>query len=181
MSLEQRIQEININTPAAQEPVTAPVETSASAAPKKPLTDKQLLQEQEFAIPVTTEYMSEWFALAAENKKRADREMQMRKNIIKQKFPTVVEGANNKVPLDNGWILQATGKVTRKLDEGAFKAIKQELIDANIPVDMIVKYKPELSKTIWKALNEDQTHLFAQCIVEVTASPTIEIKMPKRK
>lgn len=108
------------------------------------------------------------------------KEMEMRKNIFAKYFPEPVEGAANKQPLNDGFVLQATHTINRSIDKAALTANGQALIEANIPVDDLVEWKPSLKKSNWNKLSDEQKQLFAPCITEREGSPKLEIKKPKR-
>lgn len=107
------------------------------------------------------------------------REMLLRKRIFTAFFPAPHEGTN-KAPLANGWELKGGYTLNREVDGGAFLTMRQKFLESGIRVDDIVRFKPELAKTVYNGLVEAQRHLFDQCLVIKEGSPTLEILLPAK-
>lgn len=109
-------------------------------------------------------------------------EMQLRKEVFAEAFPTPIEGTN-KLALDDAHQLTAQYKLNRKLDDAALIVSGQALYDQGVPLDKLVVYKPELKVAEFKALQTEDNakfQLFAQLVTESPGSPTLSITMPKR-
>lgn len=115
-------------------------------------------------------------------KKAADKavleERSARSAMINAIFPNVEEGAGNEFVIGYGFMLKVTGVITRKLDVGALDAIK-----TTIPTDVydaVIRTKPELSVTGWKALPASAKNLFATCVTEEPGTSSAKI-IPMKK
>ena len=126
------------------------------------------------------ELVHEWFKL---NESLADlkaKEMELRKQVMANCFPSPKEGSGNKLSLGDGYIVQMDHKISRKLDETAFLASRAQLEADGFETDKLVKTKLELSDTIFKKLNDEQKHTFAQFVTEKPGSGSIKVVKPKR-
>lgn len=124
------------------------------------------------------ERLSNWYKLSKELKLLRVKEMLLRKSLFATMFPDPDEGVN-KYDLDDGYVVKGTYALERKIDQGAFDAMKEKLIEAEVKVDAIVTYAPSLAKKVYNALNEDQVNLMDQCLIIKPASPSMEIVKPK--
>ena len=106
-------------------------------------------------------------------------EMQLRKAIFARVFPAPTEGTN-KADLTDGWVIKATYKIDRKFDEAALPAVLEALKPLNVAVDSLVRYKPELVITFYKALPVAAKTLLDQALTSKPASPTLELVPPKK-
>lgn len=128
---------------------------------------------------VTTDDILEWQESVKQLRLIKAREMLLRRRIFTAFFPTPHEGTN-KAPLANGWELKGGYTLNREVDGGAFMSMRPQLLVAGIRVDDIVRFKPELAKTVYNELVEGQRHLFDQCLVIKEGSPTLEIVLPAK-
>ena len=125
-------------------------------------------------------YLDEWFQAQTELSKLRAKEALMRKKIFETVFTEPNEGAANKHQLGEGFILQATHVINRKVDVAALESSKKGLENDGISVDGLITYKPELNKKAWNMLSDEDKHKFAVCLTERAGSPKLEIKQPKR-
>ena len=133
------------------------------------------------AIPtVAQEDLNEWFGLASRLKTMKKREMELRKKIFTGAFPHPTEGTNS-FALEGNYKLKGTYKLDRQVDMAAFQALSEEMKGADIAADGMIKLKPSLIASEYKRLNDEQRHVFDQCIIIKPGSPTLEIIPPKKK
>lgn len=129
---------------------------------------------------VTMEDIIAWDKAAKELVAAKNTEMLLRTRVFKGKFPTPVEGTNS-VPLLNDYVLKAKYELNRSVDIEAVKTLAEELKTAGVDVTEVIRYKPELSVTAYKALNKDQKEVFDQCLTIKPGTPSLEIVLPKKK
>ena len=122
--------------------------------------------------------LSEWWLTTQELKVVKATESTLRKDVFEKAFPNPVEGTN-KINLGSGWQLKATYGYNRKVIPDMLFENTEQLINLEVPIDMLVKYKPEISVTIYKLLTDEQKKLFDQCIMVTPGSPSLEVVMPK--
>ncbi|CAB4168948.1 hypothetical protein UFOVP1516_25 [uncultured Caudovirales phage] len=124
-----------------------------------------------------------WYKMQEDLKILREAEASLRSEIFKAAFPTPKEGTN-KVELGDGWILNATMPITRKVDLAAFLAMKEQLEEAHISPDKMVKFLPELELKQYRCLTEDEIQLVDQFLIIKEGSPQMKVVLPasaKRK
>lgn len=107
-------------------------------------------------------------------------ELALRKELASKAFPTPVEGSGNKLPLTDGWILQMDYPINRKVDEALLLNLKPQLLEHGIPVDDLVRYKPDLATGAYRKLTDEQRAEFDAVLEIKPGTPALEVKLPKR-
>lgn len=121
-----------------------------------------------------------WSQLQADLASVKAAEMLLRTKIFKALFPNPVEGTNS-VPLGTeGWVVKAQYKIDRTPDVALLTAKAAELREKGVPVDSLIRTKPELAKTEYNKLTDEQRHEFDQVLTIKPGAPAIEIVLPKR-
>lgn len=128
---------------------------------------------------VTQDDLNHWFELTKQLENVKKQEMDLRKKIFAFYFQHPKEGTNT-APLTDGWVLRGQYKIDRKIDEATLLTLAPMLREKGVPVDSLVKYKPELATTVFRTLTLDQLKLFEQVMVSKPGSPSLEIVLPKR-
>ena len=107
-------------------------------------------------------------------------ELQLRKQIFAEAFPTPTEGSKeNKMDLAGGWILQGDHKVNRKVDEAVVRTLAT--MDNAAPlVDKCFNFKPSLVLGEFKKLEGDDLILLADAVTETPGTPGLKVVLPKR-
>jgi hypothetical protein len=118
-----------------------------------------------------------WYKMQDDLKILRDAESSLRNEIFKDAFPSPKEGTN-KVDLGEGWILNATLPITRKVDIAAFLAMKEQLEEAHISPDKMVKFLPELELKQYRCLTEEEVHLVDQFLIIKEGSPQMKVVLP---
>lgn len=143
---------------------------------------KQYIPDEEFNS-MSAEHMQ----VSAQLETLKAREIELRNNLIKKVFPRGVSEGTHNVILPEGWVMKVQGKTNISVDPAAVEATKQLIEDAvkegkvtGFTFDEVIKYKPELSKSGWNALSEDQKHLLRNCLSEKAGQASIEFTKPKR-
>jgi hypothetical protein len=122
--------------------------------------------------------LNEWWLTTQELKFVKAAESALRKDVFEKAFPKPVEGTN-KINLGSGWQLKATYGYNRKVITDVLFENTEQLIKLEVPIDMLIRYKPEISVTIYKLLTDEQKKLFDQCITVTPGSPALELVTPK--
>ena len=122
--------------------------------------------------------LKKWSDMAEELKQLKAKEAALRLKLFKSVFVEPKEGTN-KFNLAAGYILKATLPINRKVDIVAFEAMKDQLIAAHIKADKLVTFKPELSVSQYRALDEEELKLVDQFLIISEGSPQMEIVLPK--
>lgn len=123
--------------------------------------------------------LPEWYLITKKIAPLRDSESAMRKSIFSMAFPEPKEGTNS-LKLADGYVLKGVYGFNRKIDNDVLTNIFEKLTEAEIPIDMLVKYKPEVKVTIYKELSEHQRKLFDECLTIEPASPSLKVEKPKR-
>lgn len=132
------------------------------------------------ANAVTQADLDAWSKMQTELGALKSAEMLLRMKIFKGLFPNPVEGTNS-VPLgDQGWVIKAKYPINRKPDVALLTARAQELREAGIPLDTVIRTIPELATGEYRKLTEDQQKLLDQVMEVKPGSPALEIVLPKR-
>lgn len=105
-------------------------------------------------------------------------ERAIRKQIV-DAFEHKQEGSKNEIGLANGYTLKMTYKLKREIDEPALKNLYQELEEAKVPVEMLIKQKPQLELKIYRALTEEQKQVVDKALIIKEDSALVEIIPPK--
>lgn len=118
-----------------------------------------------------------WYKMQEDLKILRDEENKLRIEIFKAAFPDPKEGTN-KVDLKEGWVLNATMPISRKVDLAAFLAMKEQLDEAGISSDKMVKFLPELELKQYRCLTEEEVQLVDQFLIIKEGSPQMKIVLP---
>lgn len=129
---------------------------------------------------VTQEDLAEWYRLQDQLKSIKNSEMLLRQKIFKGFFPTPVEGTNSH-ELPDGYVVKATHKLNREIDQGALGAYRERLTEQGVNVDSLLSWKPSLVTAEYRKLTAEQRMLFDACLNIKPGSPSIEIVKPKVK
>lgn len=124
--------------------------------------------------------LARWFELTTKMDEIKAEEIALRKELFAGAFPDPTEGsAKNKLPLDDGFILQGDYKINRSVDAAVVSALAKG--DNTAPlVGKLIDYKPSLVLKEWKALTDDDLKLVADMVIEKPGTPTLKIVKPKR-
>lgn len=131
------------------------------------------------APEVTQEELNEWFTLQNTIADLSTREKELRAKIFASKFPNPKEGTN-KFALSEGWVLNGQYIINRKVDIASLKNHEEDLANAKVPTDLIFKYVPELVKSAYNHLSDEQKKIVDACLIIKPGMPQLEIKLPKR-
>lgn len=129
---------------------------------------------------VTMEDLIAWQALAEQLSKVKAAEMLLRVKIFKGKFVDPKEGTN-KVPLNDGWVLNGERKIDRKVDIAMVNALAipdGPFVQAGINPALLIDWKPELKLSAYRELTVEQREVFDQALTIKDGSPTLKIVLP---
>lgn len=119
--------------------------------------------------------LSEWNRLRNELAALKQKEMLLRKALWTRMFAEPVEGTN-KFDLGDGFEVSGTHKIERKVDLASYQNLVEHLRHEGVPVDTLVKWKPELAISEYRKLNEDQAKKFDHILIISEGSPSMEIR-----
>lgn len=132
------------------------------------------------AMPLA-DAIAEWWRVDQHLADVKARELELRKRIFAEAFPSPTEGsANNKLPLSEGWILQGDYKINRSVDEAVVTSLRNMGPNVAALVDSVIRWKPEIRLKEWKALAQEDKILLSDLVVEKPGTPALEVKLPKR-
>lgn len=128
----------------------------------------------------TDELTTEWWAASQSLEAIKVRELALRNELFKRQFPNPVEGsAENKVPLGDGYILQADHKINRNVDEAVVSALMKG-DNTRALAEKVFRYKPDLVLKEFKALSPEDKKIIADAVTEKPGTPALKIVLPKR-
>lgn len=107
-----------------------------------------------------------------------EREMEMRKHIVSSQFDEDKVGTQN-VELGNGWKLKAVTTVRYNVERDTEKVddVLDQLEDWQ--AERLVKWKPELSVSEYKKLDDADREKVDSILTIVPGSPTLTLVAPK--
>lgn len=138
-----------------------------------------LLEAFELQQKALSQKLWEWSQTAAELERVKAKEMTLRKELFGQIFPDPREGVN-KADLPQGWKVNGTYKLDRKVDEVALPSVLEKLLARGVgqAVDLI-KVKPELVVKVYKGLKDEDRYIMDQALIIKPGAPSLELIPPK--
>jgi len=127
----------------------------------------------------TAQDIYDWYEAAEQLKALKNKEMLLRTKVFQAKFPAPEEGTNS-TPLDNGWVLKGKYGYNRDLDMDAISTMADELREAGVVMENLIRHKPELITTAYRCLTQEQRNLVDNCLRIKPSTPSLEIVLPKR-
>jgi hypothetical protein len=128
---------------------------------------------------VTQEELNRWYIVSEQLTKLKDEELELRKKIFGATFTAPKEGVNKK-DLTDGWIIKGDYKISRTIDVATLTNMAKTLAEHKLPMEDLIRYKPELVLSAYRTLNEEQRKEFDQILVIKEGTPGLEIVKPKR-
>lgn len=122
------------------------------------------------------ETLYQWYEMHDQLTKLKAQESLLRKKIFNHFFKEPKEGTNS-VPLPDDFVLKGVMKMNRDVSEAVLLAKDAEFRAAGINVDNVIKKTPELKKSAYNELTNEQQKLFDQALiikpgsVELTVEP----------
>ncbi|QJI53384.1 DNA binding protein [Alteromonas phage vB_AcoS-R7M] len=107
------------------------------------------------------------------------REAELRKAVFEKAFSDPKEGTNT-LTLPEGYALKAQHVINRKVDDASFRSLTVKLAELGVDVEKLVKYKPELSKSVYNKLNDKQLALMNECVIATPGTPQLSVTKPKK-
>jgi len=128
---------------------------------------------------VTQADMDEWFTTTKQLEALKARELELRKKIFNYNFTQPTEGVNS-VPLSAGWVLKGEYRINRTVDAPLLANHLADFRKKKIPVDALIRYKPEVVTAEYRKLDEKQRKEFDAVLKISEGTPGLEIVLPKR-
>jgi len=135
---------------------------------------------------VTLQDLKDWYQAKDELGRLKSKEALMRTRIFKFYFKDPVEGVNTaEIDDGTGAVIKGQYVLNRTVDPGALDALRtaMQTEGANVPkinLDKLVKWKPEVAVSEYRALTDEERNFFDQALIVKPGSPQMEIVIPKR-
>lgn len=156
-----------------------PAAKSAIHAPDTIIDNPSNVVAMPSNVVVTQQMMNEWYETQKQLEALKQKEMELRKKIFGYYFKHPEEGVNT-APLSHGWVLKGTQPINRKVLPEILQAKQAEMRKHGIPLDTLVKWKPEISVSEYKKLSPEHRKEFDSVLEIKPGSPALEIVLPKR-
>lgn len=120
-------------------------------------------------------YINNWKILVESLADLKEQEISMRKIIAANLFKDLSEGSKT-IDLGDGFKLNCVKKYNMTLDEASLSLIIDTLEAEGVNVSRLIKHKPEVVKSEYNKLNEEQCGIFSRCLIIKEALPSLKIK-----
>lgn len=145
------------------------------------------------AIPENTCTLNdlfEWYRIQDELKRLKAQESILRVKLFKHHFKNPKEGTND-LPLgpllvaagipDDGRVLKGGHVINRSVDEAALTVLLPTFAEKQIPVEKLIKRKPELVIGEYRKLTKEEQQLFDQALSVKPGTPSLEVVLPAKR
>lgn len=132
------------------------------------------------APTITMQDLAAWEELKKQMAVMKEKESALRRKIVAAYFPEPKEGTN-KMPLENGWLLNMQRVVDRKIDMGELQAATGPegiFIKAGFDANPLIEWEPKLKLAVYRALPKDKKTLFEHVLIIKDGSPQVSIVLP---
>lgn len=135
---------------------------------------------------VTPSDLVKWYEMRQQLALIVAEEAALRSRIFKHYFKTPEEGVNSQALNDGtGAVLKGTHVINRTVDQASLDALRKEMAEPDtklpeIPVDELIRWKPELKVGEYRKLSPKQRKAFDRVLVVKPGMPQLEITIPKR-
>lgn len=130
--------------------------------------------------PVTQADIDAWWKMSQDLAKLKTSEMLLRMKIFNGVFKEPVEGTNKFALGDQGWQINATYVINRKIDVALLTAKAAQLREQGLNIDTLIKQKPEVIVSAYKKLKPEEQALFDEVLDIAPGSPQMKIELPKK-
>lgn len=135
----------------------------------------------EIPKPTATEAdVANWYKLTVQLSDLKQQEYFERMKVFRGFFHDPREGTNTHV-LSDGYQLKAVNVVNRSIDVAAVTTNARMLAEMGVDLNKVIKWTPELVKSAYNELTEDQRKAFDNCLVVKEGTPQLEIKEPSKR
>lgn len=133
---------------------------------------------------ITQADLENWFKMQEQLTQLKAAESLLRKRIFQHYFTNPTEGVNSH-PIGDGFVLKGGHVINRKVIEADLEALQASIKAEGsnlpkLPINKLVKWKPELVKSEYNKLSDDEKKVFERALEIKPGSPTLEIVKPKR-
>lgn len=136
-------------------------------------------QKPKSAGDALKEMLVAWHEAKAAAAALNEKEKALRIEIFALAFPNPEEGSKyNKLDLEDGYMLQGDYKINRRIDEAALGEVQKQMDP--IMFNRAFRFKPELSKSGFKDLSDDQKQIASVAIIATPGTPALEIVQKKK-
>lgn len=123
--------------------------------------------------------LEEWHTVKAQAAALGEQEKELRIEIFNMAFPNPEEGSKyNKLDLADGYMLQGDYKINRRIDEAALGEVQKQMDP--VMFNRAFRFKPELNKSGYKDLTEEQRAIASVAIIATPGTPALDIVQKKK-
>jgi len=122
------------------------------------------------------EKISEWYKTSKELAELKQREHFLRMAVFNGFFPEPKEGTNN-FPLPDDFVLKGKYNINRNVDKAALTALTPNMREDGVNVDELFEWKPELKKSVYNKLTNEQRNLVDQVLKIKPGSPGLSVEL----
>ncbi len=131
------------------------------------------------AKPTLVTKLAAWHEIKAQAAKLNEQEKELRIEIFQLAFPNPEEGSKyNKLDLEDGYMLQGDYKINRRIDEAALGEVQKQMDP--VMFNRAFRFKPELNKSGFKDLTEEQRAIASIAIIATPGTPALDIVQKKK-
>lgn len=108
-------------------------------------------------------------------------ELRLRNELVATFFPDGLQKGINKFPMDDGFVMKATGVFNYKVDEAAAPAVIKTIKERfKFDAKDCIRTKLELAQGEYNKLPDDVKKVFDEALTITPGTPQLEIVKPKR-
>jgi hypothetical protein len=123
----------------------------------------------------------DWFTASEVLATAKKNELELRNQLVATFFPTGLKKGINKFPMDDGFVIKATGVLNYKVDEAAAPAILKTIKEQfKVDAKSCIRTKLELAQGEYNNLSDEVKTVFNEALTITPGTPQLEIVKPKR-
>ena len=137
------------------------------------------IQPTEQPTEVPTALVNEWADQKRALSAAKDLENHMRLGIVNTFFAKAKSEGSSTMKVADGRKIAATKVLNRTVDVELLQVMSKEFVEKGIPVDTLIKYRPEVVISVYRELTEEQRMFFDQVLTITDGTPQLELRTPK--
>lgn len=123
----------------------------------------------------------DWYQASLDLAKAKQTELDLRNQMVETFFPEGLKKGINKFPMDDGFVINATGVLNYKVDEAAAPAVLKTIKERfKFDAKECIRTKLELAQGNYNKLPDDVKKVFDEALTITPGTPQLEIVKPKR-
>lgn len=120
--------------------------------------------------------LQDWYVAAEDLRKLRATEILMRKAVVHEFFEGDLPEGTSRADIGGGFDLKASQSFTRDVDEAALDANKERLVELEVSIDDLFKYRPSLVKRVYNKLTDEQLEVVEDCLTTKPGTPSLSIE-----